>query len=61
MPVTRPEDKGKDKSQWWKGASTEQIEKDDPNQLKHGIYDQQEKPENMRKEEMSEIQHPESS
>jgi hypothetical protein len=61
MPVTRPEDKGKDQSQWWKGASAEQIDNDNPNELHHGVYNQEEIPENMREEEMSPIQHPESS
>lgn len=58
MPVTRPEDKGKDRSQWWKNASTEQVEDEEADKLHHGVFNEQEKPENLRKEEMAPLENP---
>jgi hypothetical protein len=58
MPVTRPEDKGKDRAQWWKDASTETVEEEDAHKLHHAPYNQQNKDKNIFDEEMDEVKHP---
>lgn len=58
MPVTRPEEKGKDRSQWWKNASTEQVNGEDQDKLHHDVFNEQDKPDNLRKEEMAPLENP---